>query len=274
MKKNKTILATLILLTALFSVIPTAFSQKGTYQFHGAAGNQKILKVEIVNSASLTDLYGTNWTDVIEMFGEGAGELNAKFKSVVMGVELDSIHGVPYVGDYDAVTYVTENWDWTTDPFAATPDETLVPIQSLYDPTAITTIVNAVFAMNVTIYNAAIYFTQLPTPVDQYLGAITWEDNWVTSGNTVIHNAMVGEFIFLTTYQYLENCTETWTFDETYGAWIGYKLQDNETNTIYEFNIGLPASAGIPGFELPIVIGAIAIGIISVIVTRIRKRRE
>ncbi|MFW9823994.1 MAG: hypothetical protein ACFFE4_13705, partial [Candidatus Thorarchaeota archaeon] len=122
--------------------------------------------------------------------------------------------------------------------------------------------------------NAAIYFTQLPTPVDQYLGAITWEDNWVASGNTVIHNAMLGEFIFLTTYQYLENCTETWIFDETYGAWIGYKLQDNETNTIYEFNIELPASAGIPGFELPIVIGAIAISIISVIVARIRKRRE
>ncbi|KKK40211.1 hypothetical protein LCGC14_1926850 [marine sediment metagenome] len=54
-----------------------------------------------------------------------------------------------------------------------------------------------------------------------------WEDNWVASGNTIIHQAEAGEFIFLTTYQYLENCTETWTYDKTNGDWIGYKLQDN-----------------------------------------------
>ena len=84
-----------------------------------------------------------------------------------------------------------------------------------------------------------------------------------------------GDVIFnpLVMDQYLENCTETWTYDETYGAWIGYQIKDNETNIIYEFSIELPTTAAIPGFELPILLNA-SMGIIITLIYVIKKRRR
>ncbi|MHA2034968.1 MAG: hypothetical protein ACW98X_00955 [Promethearchaeota archaeon] len=272
MKKSKILLAVFIVLTTIFSVIPSAFSQKGTYQFHAEADDQKILKVTTVNSASLTDLYGANWTEIIEIFGIGAASFNARSKSVVLGANFDSSHFVDGAGLFDAASIITLEWFWTTEPFDESYDM-LKGIQSLYDPTAINTICNANWSANATMVNASIYFGQLPTPVDQYLGAIVWEDNWEVSGYTVIHQAKIGESIFSTDYLYLENCTETWTFDGTNGVWIGYKLQDNETNTIYEISIELPSPPTTPGFELPVVISAIAIGVISIIYAIMRKKK-
>lgn len=272
MKKSKMILSFLILLTVVFSMIPSVISQKGTYQFHGAEGDQKILKVRTVNSASLTDLFGANWTEIIELFGEGATNVNARYKSVVVGLNHDSFHTASYVGTFDAASIIIKIWFWTTDPFDAYYDS-LGGIQSLYDPTAITTIFNTKWTMNVTMVNTSTYFGQLPTPVDQYLGQIVWEDNWKASGNTVIHQAKVGEIFLPTSYQYLENCTETWTYDETDGTWIGYKVQDSDSNTIYEFSIELTTPATIPGFELPVLVGTIVTCVISVIYISRKKKK-
>ena len=122
-------------------------------------------------------------------------------------------------------------------------------------------------------HTAGAFFAQLPTPVSDYLDALVWEPKWGSVGNTVVHNANASEVAFFWGHTYLENCTETWTFDETYGAWIGYKIQDNETNTIYEFSIELPAAAEIPGFELPVLLGA-SMGMMVVLIFVIMKKRK
>jgi len=86
MKKAKFIILFAIFLTIALSTTPAVVPQVGTYTFHGAAGNEKILKVRTVNNASLEDLFGSNWTDVIAFFGEGADQVGAQSKSVVTAV--------------------------------------------------------------------------------------------------------------------------------------------------------------------------------------------
>lgn len=264
----------------VFTIIPAAVPQKGVYQFHGSAGEQKILKVRTVNNASLLALFGANWTEVIEIFGSGAVNVGARQKSVVTAVNIDytldlTVYGL---GTYDSCLYMTNNWQWTTGDFAATPDVSGTPVASLYDPTNLTSIVNSLYLIyNVTVQNAGAYLAQLPTPVDQYLGEIIWEPKWEAVGNTVVHSAaqfdVLPDYVNAKYYVYYQACTETWTYDETYGAWIGYKLQDNADNVIYEFSIELPSGAVIPGYELLIITGVSAIGIISLTYATIKKKR-
>ncbi|MFX1454438.1 MAG: hypothetical protein ACFFDB_03600 [Promethearchaeota archaeon] len=269
MKKSKFLITSLVFLGIILTISPPTISQIGTYEFHGAAGNQKILKVRTVDNASLADLFGpADWVNVIEIFGEGAANVGARKKSVVTAVNTS----FTYFG-YDATNYTTDNWDWTLGGFSATPDDIGFEVYGLYNPVELTAVINLVWTMNVTVQNAALLFAQLPTPVAQYLGAIVWEPKWENIDNTVVHNAEMGDTIFLAGYQYLEDCTETWTYDETFGAWISYKIQDNESNTIYEFSIDLTTAAQIPGFELPIILSvsiSLTVGLIYIIIKKKR----
>jgi len=269
MKKSNWIMGFIILFSISLAITPPAIPQIGTYTFHGAPGNVKILKVRSVNNQSLEDLFGAGWVSVIELFGSGAANLGARKKSVVDAVNMTT----KYLTLYDAASYNTSNWDWTTEDFSTTPDSTGDVVVSVYDPTVITAVVNLYFSMNVTVQNAAALMAQLPTPVDQYLGAIVWEPKWENFGNTVVHHAEAGDWnVPFYTFQYLENCTEIWTYDTTYGAWIGYKILDNETNTIYEFSIELTIP-GIPGYEVPMILGVATVTIIGVLFVVMKKKR-
>ncbi|HUW89934.1 MAG TPA: hypothetical protein VMV43_05385 [Candidatus Nanopelagicaceae bacterium] len=279
MKKTKIILLILITFSIAFSFTPTVTPQVGTYTFHGAAGNEKILKVNTVNNASLEDLFGPSWVNVIELFGSGAANVGARKKSLVTGVNFSDSWNTGFFGVYDVCTYNTSNWDWTTGAFNATPDSIGDIVTSFYDPTNLTTYINALYsfwwatAYNISMHTAGMYLAQLPTPVSQYLGALVWEPKWGNVGSTVVHNADAGDFALFGIFQYLEDCTEIWSYDATYGAWIGYKIQDNETNTIYEFSIELPTGAEIPGFELPVLLGA-SMAMTVVLIFVIMKKRK
>ena len=277
MKKTKIILLILITISIAFSFTPSVTPQVGVYTFHGAAGNEKILKVNTVNNASLEDLFGPTWVDVIEIFGSGAANVGARKKSLVNGVNFSD--EFTFFQTDIVTTYNTSNWDWTTGAFPTIPDSVGDIVTSFYDPTNLTAFVNAFYvlfvgpAYNISMHTAGAYFAQLPTSVAQYLGALVWEPKWGNVGNTVVHNAVANDFSFDFSFQYLENCTETWSYDATYGAWIGYKIQDNETSTIYEFSIELPTSAEIPGFELSVLLGA-SMGIMVVLIFVIMKKRK
>ena len=279
MKKTKIILLILITFSIAFSFTPTVTPQVGTYTFHGAAGNEKILKVNTVNNASLEDLFGPSWVNVIELLGAGAANVGARKKSLVTGVNFSDIYNASIFGVYDVCTYNTSNWDWTMGAFNATPDSIGDIVTSFYDPTNLTTYINAFYgfwwatAYNISMHTAGAYFAQLPTPVSQYLGALVWEPKWGNVGNTVVHDADASDVAFFYGHTYLEDCTEIWSYDATYGAWIGYKIQDNETNTIYEFSIELPTGAEIPGFELPVLLGA-SMGMTVVLIFVIMKKRK
>ena len=277
MKKTKIILLILLTISIAFSFTPTATPQVGTYTFHGAAGNEKVLKVNTVNNASLNDLFGPTWVDVIEIFGAGAANVGARKKSLVTGANFSD--EFTFFQKDIVTTYNTSNWDWTTGTFPTTPDSVGDIVTSFYDPTNLTAFVNAFYALfvgpayNISMHTSGAYLAQLPTSVAQYLGALVWEPKWGNVGNTVVHDAVAGDFSFDFTFQYLENCTETWSYDATYGAWIGYKIQDNETNTIYEFSIELPTAAEIPGFELSVLLG-VSMGMMVVLIFVIMKKRK
>lgn len=287
MKKTKIIILILITFSIAFSFTPTVTPQVGTYTFHGAAGNIKTLKVRTADNSSLEDLFGASYNSTMEgFFGVGCLIEGAQKKSLVTAVNFSAkfdpstqIFPVFGLGLLDITQYNTSNWDWTTGSFNATPDSIGDMVESFYDPINLTTYINTLYntyfftPYNISTHTAGAYLAQLPTSVAQYLGALVWEPRWENVGNTIVHNALAGSFIFGTTVQYLENCTETWTYDATYGAWIGYKIQDNETNTIYEFSIELPTGAEIPGFELPVLLGA-SMGMMVVIIFVIMKKRK
>ncbi|MEJ2293472.1 MAG: hypothetical protein P8Y23_01740, partial [Candidatus Lokiarchaeota archaeon] len=263
-----------------FAIFPPAVPQIGTYQFHGAAGNEKVLVVRTVNNESLEVVFGAGYVNVLETsFGSGALLLGAKKKSLVTDVNFtykEDLTGFG-LGVYDAVQYNTSNWGWTLSAFSSTPDTTGDLVTSLYNPANLTQIVQFLWSglsLNVTVQDGAAYFAQLPTPVAQYLGAIIWHPKWQNIGNTVVHNAVIGDFginLDLSFFTYFHNCTETWTWDSTYGAWIGYKLVANST-TIYEFSVELPGTAEIPGFDLAILLGITGFGSIGLVYLVMKKR--
>ncbi|MFW9819496.1 MAG: hypothetical protein ACFFE5_07785 [Candidatus Thorarchaeota archaeon] len=285
MKKGKSIITLFVLFSITLAITPPAIPQVGTYTFLGAPGNIKILKVNVVNNQSLEDLFGAGWVSVIEVFGSGAANVGARSKSLVTAVnfsakfdastEVFPVFGLPL---YDIALYNTSNWDWTTEPFSDTPDSVGGIVRSFYDPTNLTTYINAFYTTyflipyNISLHTAGAYFAQLPINVEQYLGAFIWEPKWENIGNTIVHHAEAGDFnVPLYTFQYLENCTEIWTYDTTYGAWIGYKIIDDANNVIYQFSIEL--SVGIPGYEIPVIIGIVGTGIISLIYVVMKKKR-
>ena len=279
MKKTKIILLILMSISIAFSFAPIVTPQVGVYTFHGAAGNVKTLKVRTVNNASLEDLFGSSWVNVIELFGPGAANVGARKKSLVTSVNFSAIYDTVFFGVYDVCTYNTSNWDWTMGTFNATPDSVGDIVTSFYDPTNLTTYVNAFYDFfwltpyNISMHTSGAFLAQLPTPVAGYLDALVWEPKWGSVGNKVVHNADASDVAFLFGHTYLEDCTETWTYDATYGAWIGYKIQDNETNTIYEFSIELPAAPAIPGFEIPILLG-VSMGMTVILIYAIMKKRK
>jgi hypothetical protein len=275
MNKSKIILPALLIFVAIFSIIPNAVPQTTVYTFHGASGDEKILKVRTVDNTSLEDLYGTNWVDVVELFGEGASKVGAQYKTVFIAcIFLDNYStGSLGLGDLNTTKYIIDDWSWTTEDFTFLSDKPLMGMETFHNPTELTTLINAMWFTNVTVQNAAMFLAQLPTPVDQYLGAIVGDDKWEASENTVIHNAEAGDLIFQTAYQYLEDCTETWTYDKSSGALIGYKLQDEEDNTIYEFSLEASSGSSLPGYDLPALFGAVAIGIVSLIYIITKKKK-
>ena len=275
MKKPKLMISFFLMLGMTLAITPPAYSQVGTYLFHGAPGDQKILIVKTANNQSMEDLFGPSYVGIFEdMFGVGSLQEGARKKSLVTAVEFHAD-----VKGQDGVDYTTDNWEWTLREFGNTSDISDFVVQSFYDPKNITWRTNLIWGKDTSIYNGALYFAQLPTPVDQYLEEITWAPKWQNLGNTIVHNAETGDYIIDFPLlppvfdQYLEDCTETWTYDETYGAWIGYQIKDNENTIIYEFSIDLPSTAAIPGYELPIVLGIFSIATIGLIVLMKKKKK-
>ena len=275
MKKPKLMILFFLIFSITLAITPTAYSQVGTYTFHGAPGDQKILIVKTANNQGMEDLFGADYVGVFEgLFGAGALQIGARKKSLVTAVDFN----FNLLGQ-EGVNYTTDNWDWTLGEFGPTPDISGFDVWSFYSPKNITWRTNLIWSKDTSVYNGALYFAQLPTPVDQYLEEITWAPKWQNLGNTIVHNAETGDYIIDFPLlppvfdQYLEDCTETWTYDETYGAWIGYQIKDNENTIIYEFSIDLPTTAAIPGFELQIMF-SITMGITGSLIYIIMKKKQ
>ena len=58
MNKSKLMISLLLMVSMMLLITPPANSQIGTYTFHGAPGDQKILIVKTSNNQSMEDLFG------------------------------------------------------------------------------------------------------------------------------------------------------------------------------------------------------------------------
>ena len=66
MKKPKLMILLFLIFSITLAITPTAYSQVGTYTFHGAPGDQKILIVKTANNQSMEDLFGAGYVEVFE----------------------------------------------------------------------------------------------------------------------------------------------------------------------------------------------------------------
>ena len=99
MKHTKNILFLLVLISTAILLTPYVSPQVGTYTFHGAAGNEKVLVVRTADNASLEIVFGAGYVGVIEnSFGTGALVEGARKKSLVTDVNFS--HIIDYSGFY------------------------------------------------------------------------------------------------------------------------------------------------------------------------------
>ncbi len=291
MKKIKVALLAVIFISIAFSFTPAVVPQIGTYTFHGAAGNEKILEVRVADNSSLENLFGPSYAPILESFFEpGCLIVGAQSKSLVTAVNFTAkfdptTYLLPTPGPIvDVTEYNTSNWGWTVGAFSPTPPSIGDIVISFYNPTELTQFINSLYITwggvlgvgnipyNISTHTAGAFLAQLPTDVAQYLGAFVWEPDWTNIGSTIVHSASALDFIFGTAVQYLEDCTEIWTYDTTYGAWIGYQILDENATKIYEFSIEYPAGAAIPGFELTIILGTTVMTSIGLIYVLMKKK--
>jgi hypothetical protein len=291
MKKLKFFLMGTIFFMIL-ALNPIVNSQYPTYKCAAVLGGEKVLKVTKVDPAGLTitmgDIPPYDWsTELQNSFGMGCNVTGARNKAEIIGVYPNETVSLG-AGPMNAFKVETKYWLWTTEDFASTPDEAAVNVTTLYNPTDLQTLCALGYYLpgpvfvpgtNVSMYAiwwdgvnfitraAATYLTQLPVDAADYLAAMIWAENWTVDGLKVIYHGtpdIYGTFI--------NDYTATWEFDNVYGAFIRYTLQDNESKVIYEFKVELPEKGLIPGIQIPLLLGVSLASIITVIYIIMKKK--
>ena len=280
-KKLNSIL--LLVISFLFVLSPIVAVRGDLYACPStSAGDTKILEVTVVNAAGLEDIFGADWKTVLNTsFSGDASTLGAKFKTVVQGIRTnDSIDYSFWGAGIVSVCNITvDSWAFTTGEFLEA-NKTTSQVYVIKDPANLTAFVQGVRAFlaqpgNVTVPWAADvayspYLAQLPVPPGDYLADIIWDTGWYSAGAKIIHDVTAGYTVPFTTFTYLEDCTETWTYYYN-GALISYSLVNTESQVVYQYSIVLPG-AQIPGYELSIFIGVSVITMIGLVIYMKRKR--
>ncbi len=286
MKKSNYIFVILIAL-GLLTMSPIVYGQT-TYTYAGSPGNVKILKVTTVDEPGLTNIFGSGWSDTLEAaFGVGCNVTGARSKSYVTAVNKSQYLNFG-LGLMEVANITVDYWLWTTEAFNANPDYDELSLYFLKHPKNLTALTNfytnfyLLTAYNVTVPFALGFLGQLPEQGSAFLSALDWEDDWSSVGFQIIHDATAGYVVylylagigFIPIGSMLQDCTETWTYDSTYGAFIGYKLVNSTGTTVYEFKIELSTEAAIPGFELTIILGISGFTCVTIIYIVIKKKEK
>lgn len=286
MKKSNYIFIILIAL-GLLSMSPIVYGQT-TYTYAGSPGNVKILKVMTVDETGLTNIFGSGWSDTLQSaFGSGCNVTGARSKSVVTAVNKSQYLDFG-LGLMEVANITVDYWLWTTEAFNDTnPDFDELALYFLKHPKNLTALTNFYTNFYLTTYNVTVPFSlgflgQLPEQGSAFLAELDWEDDWRSEGFQVIHDATAGYIVYLYIAGFgfipigsmLQDCTETWTYDSTYGAFIGYKLVNSTGTTVYEFEIEFATEAAIPGFELTIILGISGFTSVTIIYIVIKKKEK
>lgn len=269
----------------LFSMNPMVYGQS-SYTFAGSPGNVKILKVTTVDETGLVAIFGSGWSDTLELaFGTGCNVTGARSKSVVTIVNKTQYYNFG-LGLMEMCNITVDYWLWTTAAFTTNPDFDELSLYFLKEPKNLTDIVNLYtltylgFEYNVTVPFSMGFLGQLPIQGATFLSELDWEDDWSSNGFKITHEGSNGYIIyqwyafipgFVPIGMMYEDCTEIWTYDSTYGAFIGYKLLNSESSVVYEFTIELETQ--IPGFELTVLLSITAVTIVCLVYVLMKKKR-
>ncbi|MFO7794575.1 MAG: hypothetical protein R6W84_00375 [Promethearchaeia archaeon] len=272
MRRKKTHLLGILLIFGLCMCTTIMNVRATTYDCPDiSVGYTKIYKVTVVDESKLeTSL--ENWSDYIQIaYGENAHQLNARQKSVIMGTESGELI-ISMEPNWPICNISVDVWNWTTgDP----PEVSGNPISEHYilrDPMNLTSYAQQ--GLNdVTFYssgyningNKGYFLNQLPSNPKDYLEdeELIWEEKWTTSSRKIIHNAVSGDYAFAQ-LNYLDNCTEIWSYNEN-GILISYEIEDKNGQTAYRYEIEID-TGDIPGYEIPILLGIMSITLIAVMV--------
>ena len=225
-------------------------------------------------------MFGSNWKTVLNnTFGGEASELGARSKSVVKSINKTEQYNSTFyniffmmylgIGVVEACNITTDYWDFTTGDFNSTPDQESASAYSIKDPEKLNEMCASYYFLaadkNVTIARMAIHFAQLPANPSGYLNEINWSRDlgFSAQGSKVVHNINNAPWMNAGGVTYQQNGTETWSYYSN-GALISYELKDNQSNTIYKYEIDL-SGLGIPGFELPVLLGVTGLSLIGLI---------
>jgi len=277
MKKSKYFLIGLVLLSIVaFNLSVRA--QYPTYQAGVKKGSEVIWEVVSFDPTGLEEVLGPDY--VIKgntQFGVGWNQLGAKMKweieNLLSSVSID--YGLGYMS---AFQIYTRQWPWTTTGF-----ESVTPFPdsyyTLYDPHDAQAL-SANNGRNVSILDFWVggsvsiieHFYFLPIPANSYLAELNW-----SSGHTINEFILTVENAIppLDPTWFLTNYTINYTFDSDSGAFIGYKLQDNESSVIYETEAEhkFPSKESvIPGFSFTFLLGTTSLAIVYLIYIIMKKK--
>jgi hypothetical protein len=277
MKKSKYFLIGFV----FFSVITfnlNVRAQYPTYQVGVKKGSEVIWEVISFDPSGLEEVLGPAYVTKGNIrFGVGWNQLGAKSKwevvNILTNVSID--YGLGYMYGFQIYT---EQWPWTTagfDSVVSFPDS----YYTIYDPHDVQAL-SASNGRDVSIFDSWAggtvpvidHFYFLPIPANSYLAELNW-----SSGHTVDEYILTVENAIppLDPTWFLTDYTINYTFHSNSGAFIGYRLLNNESSIIYEIEAEYKVPSEeevISGYNLPFIIGITSLAVVSLIYIIMKKK--
>lgn len=229
------------LLIIILVYCTTVQAATDSYSLGVKKGDEVILEVKTCEKDRLDEVYGDAvWEDVIP---EGADIVGMKSKIVVNEIDDEDKINLGILGNYDAFSFKADNWEWTTESFKEEPDDDEYEEIWFQDPKDINDAYSPIRG-----YSGEIPF--IPLPVGDFLDSVEWKEGWEAEDNKIVHEAKIED-----------DYIETYTYDTNTGFLIGFKIEDEKKTVIYEYG----QSTTILGYEIPLVLGLIAVFIFGIV---------
>ena len=252
MKAKFFVLAFFILNLAIFSTTV----QAADYEIGVEEDTEIILEIKSFDEELADSIYGTD--DIEDIIGDDA-EVGARQKMVI--TDIDDGEDVTYVaygvnlGTYKSFMVEYDEWDWTMDTadFDGDPDEDKETLPVPEDPKDLPD-------------DWPMPFDIIPTPVVDYLDAIDWDKDIDVEDN-VLTIKVDKDILKLAFKDMKEDVIYEFTYDEDTGIRVRTRFLTTDDEVIVEMS-----AAGIPGYELPILLGFVGFSTLGLIYITMKRR--
>lgn len=205
-----------------------------------------------LDDSSMEDLFGKNWND--DNLWENA-EKDTKMRIEITSIDTETQYG------YDWFEIKADMWYWKTVSNDKWGDEDeKIAIWSLEDPGEYEDLYgkeNSVPGENAWIY---------PTPIGDYFDEVSWADKVNVNGMKLTVDYEADDIVLGGVSE--EDCTFKATYNDK-GVVQNAQLLDKDDNVIAEFTL----DSGIPGYEIPILLGITGLFTLGLVFLISRKLR-